>query len=134
MTSIWQIWSAHIFTGVSRFFLLVWFFFAVVEHFIFIYLFNWSIVDLQCCVNFCCTEKWFNYTYNFFIFFSIMVYLWFFFFNEDVFFSFSFHFYVVESFPLWIPGHSRKDFLSSWKWFSISFRLVFPHPDPPPSF
>ena len=23
---------------------------------------NWSIVDLQCCVNFCCT-KWFSYTH-----------------------------------------------------------------------
>ena len=27
------------------------------------FLFNWSIVDLQCCVNFCCTANWFSYTY-----------------------------------------------------------------------
>ena len=46
---------------------------------------NWSIVDLQCCVNFHCTAKSFSYTYIcvcvcvymytfFFMFFSIMVY------------------------------------------------------------
>ena len=37
----------------------------------------WSIVDLQCRVNFCCTAKWSSYTYTytfFFTFFSIMVY------------------------------------------------------------
>ena len=37
--------------------------------------FYWSIVDLQSCVNFCYTAKWFNNTYIVcFIFFSIMVY------------------------------------------------------------
>ena len=25
--------------------------------------FNWTIVDLQCCVSFRCTAKWFSYTY-----------------------------------------------------------------------
>ena len=39
--------------------------------------FNWSIVDLQCCANLCCTAKWLSYTHIdilFFKFFSIMVY------------------------------------------------------------
>ena len=43
----------------------------------FVFFLNWSIVDLQCCVNFCYTEKWFRYTYIytfFFVLFSIMVY------------------------------------------------------------
>ena len=37
---------------------------------------SWSTADLQCCVNFCYTAKWFGYTYTniFFIFFSIMIY------------------------------------------------------------
>ena len=41
---------------------------------------NWSIVDLQYCVSFRCTAKWFSYSYiciylySFFQFFSIIVY------------------------------------------------------------
>ena len=27
------------------------------------HIFNWSIVDLQCRVNFCCTAKWFSFIY-----------------------------------------------------------------------
>ena len=27
------------------------------------FFFNWSIVDLQCFINFCCTAKWFRYIY-----------------------------------------------------------------------
>ena len=38
---------------------------------------NWSLVGLQCCVNFCCMAKWLRYMYRyicifFFIFFSII--------------------------------------------------------------
>ena len=39
--------------------------------------FYWSMVDLQCCVNFCCTELWFIYIYTHthsFLIFSIMAY------------------------------------------------------------
>ena len=39
-------------------------------------LFYWSIVDLQCCINFWCTAEWFScsYIYIFFlVFFSIVV-------------------------------------------------------------
>ena len=42
------------------------------------FFFNWSIVDLQCCVNFFCTAWWLSYAcvYTFFfILFCIMVYL-----------------------------------------------------------
>ena len=35
--------------------------------------FNWSIVDLQCCVSFRCTAKWFSYTYIYIYFFQILL-------------------------------------------------------------
>ena len=38
------------------------FFFDLWYQFVFS-LFNWSIVDLQCCVSFGCPAKWFSYTY-----------------------------------------------------------------------
>ena len=58
------------------------FFFSSISGFFFFFnLFHWSIVDLQCCITFCCTAWWFHvYTYMctidifFFIFFFIMVY------------------------------------------------------------
>ena len=36
--------------------------------------FYWSLVDLQCCINFCCTAKWFSYTHIhilFYVFFPL---------------------------------------------------------------
>ena len=43
--------------------------------FLFFVFFLWSIGDLQCCVPFYYTAKWFTHTHTFFvIFFSIMVY------------------------------------------------------------
>ena len=41
----------------------------------FFVVFNWSIVDLQCCANLYCTAKWLTYKNTFFfVCFSIMVY------------------------------------------------------------
>lgn len=32
------------------------------------FFFKWSVVDLQCCVNFYCTAEWFSYTYAYILF------------------------------------------------------------------
>ena len=34
----------------------------------------WSIVDLQCCANFCRKEKWLSYTHIYFLFYIIFKY------------------------------------------------------------
>ena len=36
--------------------------------FFFKFIFYWSTVELQCCVNYCCTAKWLSYTYIYVIF------------------------------------------------------------------
>ena len=46
---------------------------------VFFFFFYWSVVELQSCVNYCCTIKWLSYTFVctfFFMFFSIMGRLW----------------------------------------------------------
>ena len=40
--------------------------------FYFILFFNWSIVDVQCCVSFRCTAKWFSYIYIHIFLFQIL--------------------------------------------------------------
>ena len=43
--------------------------------FFWVYLFYWSIVDLQCCVNCCYTAKWFRYIYVCVYIYNIYIYI-----------------------------------------------------------
>ena len=70
--------------------------------------FNWSIVDLQCCVSFRCTEKWFSYTYthiNFLVLFYFSLY----------------YFNIKKTTMLWhisslIPGHAWNEKMKTTIW------------------
>ena len=44
------------------------------ETYLFLNLFYWSIFDLQCCVNFYCTAKWFSYTHIYILFHILFYY------------------------------------------------------------
>ena len=63
----WQLQKYILFCKKKRYFWKRLFFFN---------LFCWSVEGLQCCVNFCCTAKWFScvYTYILFHILSIMAY------------------------------------------------------------
>ena len=41
---------------------------------LFCFSFYWSTVDLQHCVNFCCTGKWLLYTYIYMLFYILFLY------------------------------------------------------------
>ena len=41
---------------------------------LFLFFFNRNVVDLQCCVNFCRTAKWFSYTYIYILFYILFHY------------------------------------------------------------
>ena len=38
------------------------------------FIFYWSMVGLQCCVNYCCTAKWLSYTYIYTLFHILFLY------------------------------------------------------------
>ena len=42
---------------------------------IYLFIFNWSIVDLQCYVTFRCTAQWFSFTYIYIYIYKIYIYI-----------------------------------------------------------
>ena len=49
----------------------IYYIFAKVYFDYFSFLFSWCITDLQCCINFCCTAKWFSFI-NIYIIFHLV--------------------------------------------------------------
>ena len=86
-------WMKSAWVSVTAVYFLILFFF-----------FFWSVVDLQCCVYFCCTAKWFSNTYAYtYILFHIFCYG----LSQDVEYSF-----LCSTVELWFTCF-EKPFLSS---------------------
>ena len=44
------------------------------DSYTFVIIFYWSIVDLQCCLNYCYTENWFSHTYIYILFLKKIIF------------------------------------------------------------
>ena len=68
-------------------------------------IFYWSIVELQCCVNYSCTAKWFSYTFIYILFHFLFHYG----LSQDIEYRFLCStvvslFYIYQSTPLPLPS------------------------------
>ena len=77
------------------------------------FLFYWSLVDLQSCVNFYCTTKWLSYTY-------ICVY-------ACTFISYSFPLWFITGYWIYFPVLYSRTSLFIHSLYSNSLHLLIPN-------